>query len=107
MLINRSATVTVAHSRTKDLAAVIAPCRFVFAATGRPGVLNAANVTADHVIVDAGIAYRDDKLVGDFDAEAAEAVHAYSPVPGGVGRVTSAMIFANLLKCMKLQGIAP
>lgn len=104
MLINRSATVTVAHSRTADLAAAIAPCRFVFAATGRPGLLNAANVTADHVIVDAGIAYKDDKLVGDFDAAAADAVAAYTPVPGGVGRVTSALIFANLLKCMRLQG---
>lgn len=104
MLINRSATVTVAHSRTADLAATIAPCRFVFAATGRPGLLNAANVTADHVIVDAGIAYKDDKLVGDFDAAAADAVAAYTPVPGGVGRVTSALIFANLLKCMRLQG---
>ncbi|MDF1792171.1 MAG: bifunctional 5,10-methylenetetrahydrofolate dehydrogenase/5,10-methenyltetrahydrofolate cyclohydrolase [Thalassobaculaceae bacterium] len=104
MLINRSATVTVAHSRTRDLAATIAPCRFVFAATGRPGLLNAGNVTADHVILDAGIAYKDDKLVGDFDAEAAERVAAYTPVPGGVGRVTSAMIFANLLKCMDLQG---
>ncbi|WP_281685753.1 bifunctional 5,10-methylenetetrahydrofolate dehydrogenase/5,10-methenyltetrahydrofolate cyclohydrolase [Thalassobaculum salexigens] len=104
MLINRSATVTVAHSRTTDLAATIAPCRFVFAATGRPGLLNAGNVTADHVILDAGIAYKDDKLVGDFDAEAAEGVAAYTPVPGGVGRVTSAIIFANLLKCMRLQG---
>lgn len=105
MLINRSATVTVAHSRTRDLAATIAPCRFVFAATGRPGLLNAGNVTADHVILDAGIAYKDDKLVGDFDADAADAVHAYTPVPGGVGRVTSATIFANLLKCMDLQGL--
>ncbi|MCR9073140.1 MAG: bifunctional 5,10-methylenetetrahydrofolate dehydrogenase/5,10-methenyltetrahydrofolate cyclohydrolase [Alphaproteobacteria bacterium] len=104
MLINRSATVTVAHSRTKDLAATIAPCRFVFAATGRPGLLNAENVSAGHVILDAGIAYEDDKLVGDFDAEAADAVAAYTPVPGGVGRVTSALIFANLLKCMTLQG---
>lgn len=104
MLINRSATVTVAHSRTADLAATIAPCRFVFAATGRPGLLTAANVTADQVIVDAGIAYKDDKLVGDFDAAAADAVAAYTPVPGGVGRVTSALIFANLLKCMRLQG---
>lgn len=104
MLINRSATVTVAHSRTKYLAATIAPCRFVFAATGRPGLLNAENVSAGHVILDAGIAYEDDKLVGDFDAEAADAVAAYTPVPGGVGRVTSALIFANLLKCMTLQG---
>lgn len=106
MLVNRSATVTVAHSRTRDIAATIAPCRFVFAATGRPGLLNAGNVTGSHVIVDAGIAYKDDKLVGDFDAEAAEAVAAYTPVPGGVGRVTSALIFANLLKCIELQGRA-
>jgi len=105
MLINRSATVTVCHSRTRDLAAAIAPSRFVFAATGRPDLLTASNVTRDHVIVDAGIAYKDDKLVGDFDASATEAVHAYTPVPGGVGRVTSALIFANLLKCMNLQGL--
>ncbi len=105
MLINRSATVTVAHSRTADLGAAIAPCRVVFAATGRPGLLNAGNVTSDHVVVDAGIAYKDDRLVGDFDADAADAVHAYTPVPGGVGRVTSALIFANLLKCMNLQGL--
>jgi methylenetetrahydrofolate dehydrogenase (NADP+)/methenyltetrahydrofolate cyclohydrolase len=105
MLINRSATVTVAHSRTQDLGATIAPARVVFAATGRAGLLHAGNVAADHVIVDAGIAYKDDKLVGDFDAAAAEGVRAYTPVPGGVGRVTSALIFANLLTCMKLQGI--
>ncbi|AHC73452.1 tetrahydrofolate dehydrogenase/cyclohydrolase, NAD(P)-binding domain protein [Candidatus Endolissoclinum faulkneri L5] len=104
MLINRNATVTIVHSHSKDLATILTPARFIFTATGQPGLLNANNVTAKHVIIDAGIAYKNDKLVGDFDVEAANKVMAYSSVPGGVGSLTSVIIFSNLLKCMNMQG---
>ncbi|AFX98564.1 tetrahydrofolate dehydrogenase/cyclohydrolase, catalytic domain protein [Candidatus Endolissoclinum faulkneri L2] len=104
MLINRNATVTIVHSRSKNLAHTLRPAKFIFTATGQPGLLNANNVTARHVIIDAGIAYKNDKLVGDFDVEAANKVMAYSSVPGGVGSLTSVIIFSNLLKCMNMQG---
>lgn len=104
MLINRHATVTVCHSKTPDLAAALRDCDVVFVAIGRAGFLKAAHVRAGQVVIDAGISVVEGKVRGDVDAASvAPVVAAYSPVPGGVGRLTSSLIFQNLMKAIDLQ----
>lgn len=104
MLINRDATVTVCHSRTVDLAAAITPCEVVFVAAGRPGLIGAAEVQAGQIVIDAGITVIDGRVKGDVDEAAARAVVAgLTPVPGGVGPLTSAFVFANLIQAIALQ----
>ena len=111
MLINRNATVTVCHSRTADLAAATRGAEVLFIAAGRPGLIGTDHVAAGQVVVDAGISMVDGRMVGDVDAAAVAALPAeqavawLTPVPGGVGPVTSTVIFANLLRAMTLQGI--
>ncbi|NBC33096.1 MAG: bifunctional 5,10-methylenetetrahydrofolate dehydrogenase/5,10-methenyltetrahydrofolate cyclohydrolase [Alphaproteobacteria bacterium] len=104
MLINRDATVTVCHSRTTDLAAAIAPSDTVFVAIGRPHLIGAAHIRPGQVVVDAGISMVDGKMAGDVDGAAIRATAlALTPVPGGVGPLTSTLIFANLMRAIALQ----
>ncbi|MEM8916727.1 MAG: bifunctional 5,10-methylenetetrahydrofolate dehydrogenase/5,10-methenyltetrahydrofolate cyclohydrolase, partial [Pseudomonadota bacterium] len=106
MLTNRNATVTVCHSRTPDLAAALAPADMVFTATGSPGLVNGDVLRQGQVVIDAGISVVDGGLVGDVDADsAAPLVRAMTPVPGGVGPLTSTLIFENVLRAMQLQGV--
>ncbi len=104
MLINRDATVTVCHTRTRDLAAAIRPCDVVFVAAGRPRLIGAAEIRPGQIVIDAGISVVEGKVVGDVDAAAVQPIAAaLSPVPGGVGPLTSTLIFANLLRAVALQ----
>lgn len=103
MLINRHATVTVCHTRTPDLAAAIAPCDFVFVAAGRRGLITAEHLKAGQIVIDAGINVVEGGIVGDVDPGAAGVVKALTPVPGGVGPLTSTVIFDNLLRAIELQ----
>lgn len=106
MLINRDATVTVCHSRTLDLEAAIAPCDVVFVAAGRPGLVSSAHIRPGQVVIDAGITVLADGIVGDVDADAIRGTAAaLTPVPGGVGPLTSTLIFANLMRAIALQAI--
>ncbi len=97
------ATVTVAHSRTKDLAAVTQEADIVIAAIGRPHFLGSDHIREGAVVIDVGINRVDDptspkgyRLVGDVDYEAvAERCTAITPVPGGVGPMTIAMLLSN------------
>ena len=99
MLVNRHATVTVCHTRTRDLKAAIADCEVVMVAIGKARRITGAELGAGQVVIDAGINYLDGKLVGDVDAASVEGVAAaLTPVPGGVGPLTSALIFQNLIR---------
>jgi len=69
MLINRDATVTVCHTKTRDLAAAIAPCEVVFVAAGRPGLVTGEHVQPGQVVIDAGISVVDGKVGGDGAAD--------------------------------------
>lgn len=97
------ATVTVAHSRSKDLAAITRAADIVIAAIGRPHFLGSDHIGEGAVVIDVGINRVDDpgsakgyKLVGDVDFDAvAERCAAITPVPGGVGPMTIAMLMAN------------
>jgi methylenetetrahydrofolate dehydrogenase (NADP+)/methenyltetrahydrofolate cyclohydrolase len=102
LLLGDSCTVTIAHSRTKDLAAVCRGADILVAAVGRPEMLTAEHVKPGATVIDVGInrIERDGKakLVGDVDFEsAAKVAGAITPVPGGVGPMTIACLLANTL----------
>lgn len=105
MLINRSATVTVCHSKTKDLARYTRQADLVVVAVGRAGFLTGDMVKEGAVVVDVGINRLDDgSLCGDVDADSVETVaSALTPVPGGVGPMTVACLMRNTLRAAKKQ----
>ncbi len=107
------ATVTVAHSRTADLAAVCREADILIAALGRPNFLGADHVREGAVVIDVGINRVDDpsaprgyRLVGDVDFDAvAPKCRAITPVPGGVGPMTIAMLVRNTVRaCRNITG---
>ena len=100
MLLNASATVTVCHSRTADLAAITRQGDLLVAAVGKPRMITAAMVKPGAVVIDVGInRMADGKLAGDVDfAGVAEVASMITPVPGGVGPMTIAMLLANTVK---------
>jgi methylenetetrahydrofolate dehydrogenase (NADP+)/methenyltetrahydrofolate cyclohydrolase len=98
------ATVTIAHSRTPDLATVTREAGILVAAVGVPGLITADHVQPDAVVVDVGVNRTDAGLVGDvaFD-EVAAIASAITPVPGGVGPMTRAMLMANTLEAARAR----
>jgi methylenetetrahydrofolate dehydrogenase (NADP+) / methenyltetrahydrofolate cyclohydrolase len=126
LLLHRHATVTVCHSRTKDLAGIAATGDILVAAIGRPGFVRAAFVRPGATVIDVGINLVTDSgiareifheghprrglferkgsvLVGDVHPDVAEVAGAVTPVPGGVGPLTIAMLMANTIKAAELR----
>lgn len=99
LLLDRNATVTLAHSRTRDLASVTRGADILVAAVGRPRMITADMIKPGAVVIDVGINRIDGgRLVGDVDFEGASAVAGFiTPVPGGAGPMTIAMLMANTL----------
>ncbi len=97
MLLAANATVTIAHSRTKDLEARVRESDVVIAAVGRPEIVRGEWVKEGAVVIDVGINRTDDgELIGDVEyAAAAEKAAWITPVPGGVGPMTIAMLLSN------------
>ncbi len=99
LLLLANATVTMAHSRTRDLDAVCARADILVAAVGVPKLLGAAAVKPGAVVIDVGVNRLEEGLVGDVDFDAAaEVASAITPVPGGVGPMTIAMLLHNTLQ---------
>ena len=126
MLINASATVTVCHSRTRNLPEIVREADIVVAAIGRPGFVTADMVRPGATLVDVGInritdpaefnrffanspsrqesfAKRGSTVVGDIDPAAFALSSAYTPVPGGVGALTIAMLMSNTVRAAKMR----
>ncbi|MAE04973.1 MAG: bifunctional methylenetetrahydrofolate dehydrogenase/methenyltetrahydrofolate cyclohydrolase FolD [Nitrospinae bacterium] len=102
LLLHENATITVCHSRTSDIGAVTREADIVVAALGRPKFLTADMVKEGAVVVDIGINRVDEKLVGDCDYDALVGkVSAITPVPGGVGPMTVAMLMANTVRAFR------
>jgi methylenetetrahydrofolate dehydrogenase (NADP+)/methenyltetrahydrofolate cyclohydrolase len=98
LLLARDATVTVCHSRTVDLAAVTSTAEVLVVAAGRAGLVGPGFVAPGAVVVDVGTnATADGGLAGDVDPEVAEVAEALSPVPGGVGPVTTALLLQHVV----------
>ena len=99
-----NATVTVCHSRTRNLPDIARTADILIAAIGSPRFVTADMVKAGAVVIDVGVNRVDEKLVGDVDFEAIrEVASAITPVPGGVGPMTIAMLLKNTLAAAKLS----
>ena len=103
LLVQRNATVTVCHSRTRDLAARVREAEVVVAAVGRPRLVQADWVSPGAAVVDVGVNRTDEGLVGDVDPGVAEVAGLLSPVPGGVGPMTIAMLLQNTLQAARMR----
>jgi methylenetetrahydrofolate dehydrogenase (NADP+)/methenyltetrahydrofolate cyclohydrolase len=126
LLLNQNATVTICHSKTRDLGAVTREADILVAAIGRPGFITAEMVKPGATIIDVGInriteraeferyfagnakreaafAKRGSTIVGDVHPRAFELAGAYTPVPGGVGPLTIAMLMANTVRAAKMR----
>lgn len=104
LLLLEHATVTVAHSQTPDLASHTRTADVVCIGIGKAGALTGAMIRAGAVVVDAGINVRPDGIVGDVDAESIAGIAAaYSPVPGGLGAVTTALLMRNVVSAAEGQ----
>lgn len=105
MLLNRGATVTVCHSKTKDLAAHTVRADILVVAVGKADLVNADMVKDDAVVVDVGINRGEDgKLRGDVDFDAVSKKSSYiSPVPGGCGPMTVACLLENVVRAARKQ----
>ena len=105
LLLERNATVTICHSRTQNLAAIAHTADILVAAVGRPRFVTADMVKEGATVIDVGInRIAPKKLVGDVDFDAAAAVAgAITPVPGGVGLLTVAMLMENVVQAAKAQ----
>ena len=108
LLIKRDATITVCHTKTVDLPGECRRAEILVAAAGKAGLVTKDMVSPGTVVIDAGINPTPDGqgICGDVDPEVAEVAKAMTPVPGGVGSLTTTIIMQNLLKAIKLQGLA-
>ena len=103
LLQQANATVTVCHSRTRDLAEHTRRADVLVVATGRPGTVTADMVKPGAVVIDVGINRTDAGVVGDVDRGVAEVAGMMTPVPGGVGPMTIACLLENAVRCARLR----
>jgi methylenetetrahydrofolate dehydrogenase (NADP+)/methenyltetrahydrofolate cyclohydrolase len=106
LLLMANATVTTAHSRTRELAAICRRADVLVAAVGVPRLLGAEAVKPGAAVIDVGVNRTEEGVVGDVDYEAAaEVAGAITPVPGGVGPMTIAMLLSNTLQAAQARAI--
>ncbi len=106
MALERHATVSICHSRTTDLACHVKEADIVIAAAGRAHMITADMVKAGAVVIDVGINELEDKTVGDVDYDAVSAVaSAITPVPGGVGSVTTTMMLEAVYEAYHARNV--
>ena len=103
MLLQKHATVTICHTKTKNMPEVTRQADILIVAAGRAGVVGAEYVSAGQTVLDVGINFTPEgKMVGDVDFEAVEpAVGAITPVPGGVGTVTTSVLMAHVVEAAR------
>jgi methylenetetrahydrofolate dehydrogenase (NADP+) / methenyltetrahydrofolate cyclohydrolase len=107
LLLAANATATICHSRTRDLAATCRRADVLVAAVGVPELLGADAIKPGAVVIDVGMNRTDDGLRGDVDfAAAVEVASAITPVPGGVGPMTIAMLLVNTLQAARLRTLS-
>ena len=103
LLLQQNATVTICHSRTKDLARHTLEADVLVAAVGVPAIVTPGMVKPGGVVIDVGINRTDDGIVGDVDPGAAEVAGYLTPVPGGVGPMTIACLLENAVRCARYR----
>jgi methylenetetrahydrofolate dehydrogenase (NADP+)/methenyltetrahydrofolate cyclohydrolase len=106
LLLGANATVTVCHSRTRDLGEVCRRAEILVAAAGQPRLVTGDMVRPGAVVIDVGTNRTEEGLVGDVDFEAAsEVAGAITPVPGGVGPMTIAMLLSNTVRAARAREV--
>jgi methylenetetrahydrofolate dehydrogenase (NADP+)/methenyltetrahydrofolate cyclohydrolase len=104
MLLNRNATVTICHSKTKNLAEHTKKADIIISAVGKPNLIKGDMISKNTVIIDVGASHVNEKITGDVDFKSVEKKASYiTKVPGGVGPVTVATVLWNTFKCYKNQ----
>jgi methylenetetrahydrofolate dehydrogenase (NADP+)/methenyltetrahydrofolate cyclohydrolase len=103
LLLQRHATVTICHSRTRDLAAEVGRADVLVAAVGVPGLVQGGWIKPGATVIDVGITRTDGGLVGDVAPEAAERAGLLTPVPGGVGPMTIAMLLRSAVRAARYR----
>jgi methylenetetrahydrofolate dehydrogenase (NADP+) / methenyltetrahydrofolate cyclohydrolase len=103
LLLGANATVTICHSRTRELPAVVGQADVVVAAVGRPDTIRKDMVKEGATVIDVGINRVDDKMVGDVSADVREVAGHLTPVPGGVGPMTIASLLRNTVRAARYQ----
>jgi methylenetetrahydrofolate dehydrogenase (NADP+)/methenyltetrahydrofolate cyclohydrolase len=104
ILAKEDATVTLCHSKTRDLADKVRRADVVVVAAGKPGLVTGAMLKPGAVVIDVGINVVDGHIVGDVDFDSAEKVaSAITPVPGGVGPLTNALLLSHLMRAAQRQ----
>lgn len=107
LMLRENATVTICHSRTRDLAKQVKAAEIVIVAAGRPGLITGDMLRRGAVVVDVGINVVEGGIVGDVDFESASRVAgAITPVPGGVGPVTNALLLTHVMRAARSQALA-
>ena len=102
LLLKENCTVTITHSKTKDLKSECSRADIIIAAVGRPRLVKGDWVKKDAIVIDVGINKTDKGLVGDVDFdEVSKVAKAITPVPGGVGPMTIACLLSNTVECFK------
>ena len=102
LLLQANATVTICHSHTDDLERHTLDADVLVVAAGLPGIVSPDMVKSGAAVVDVGINRTEAGLVGDVDPGAAHVAHFLTPVPGGVGPMTIAMVLANTVRAARL-----
>ena len=104
LLLKENCTVTIAHSKTKNLQNECLKADILVAAAGVPNLVKKDWVKSDAVVIDVGINKVNNKIIGDVNfEEIKDKVKAITPVPGGVGPMTIACLLSNTLKCFKAR----
>jgi methylenetetrahydrofolate dehydrogenase (NADP+) / methenyltetrahydrofolate cyclohydrolase len=107
LLLDRNATVTICHSRTRDLAAITRQADVLVVAAGRAGLIGPDHVAPGTTVIDVGTnATPDGGLAGDVDPKVADVAGALSPVPGGVGPVTTALLLRHVTDATRADSAA-
>ncbi|MFK8137675.1 MAG: bifunctional 5,10-methylenetetrahydrofolate dehydrogenase/5,10-methenyltetrahydrofolate cyclohydrolase [Bdellovibrionales bacterium] len=103
LLVAENATVTICHSKTKDLNAHLSRADIVVLAAGKQALVKSSQLKKSAVVIDVGIHRTDQGLTGDVEYDQVEHLTAYSPVPGGVGPMTIAMLLKNCIELFKAR----
>ncbi|MHB1439953.1 MAG: bifunctional 5,10-methylenetetrahydrofolate dehydrogenase/5,10-methenyltetrahydrofolate cyclohydrolase [Cuniculiplasma sp.] len=98
-LLNRDFTVTVCHSKTRDLKSITRESDIIVTATGKPGFIDSTYIGEGAILIDVGITEKDGKIMGDVNLDSVKGKASFiTPVPGGVGPVTTSVLMSNLMK---------
>ena len=103
LLLHANATVTICHSRTRDLSSVTRGADILVVAVGRAGVVGRDDVREGATVIDVGMNRGDDGVVGDVDPAVAEVAGLFTPVPGGVGPMTIAMLLRSTVRAARFR----